>query len=56
MLIGGVNIEWDLERMAAVKSLAAAMMTSFRVAEGILQWWGNQRTVCAILVRAVDLI
>ena len=38
VLMEGVNVEWDLERMAAVRSLAAAMMTSSRVADGILQW------------------
>ena len=38
VLMGGANVEWDLERMAAVRSLAAAMVTSSRVVDGILQW------------------
>ena len=52
--MGGSSVEWDLESKAAVRSLAAAVTTSAGVADGILQWCGNQRTVCAILVRPVD--
>ena len=55
VLMGGSNVEWDLERMEAVRSFAAAVTISAAVADGILQWCGNQRTVCAILLRVVAL-
>ena len=51
---GGRSVEWDLERRAAVRSLAAAAITSSGVADGILQWCGNQRTVWAMRVRLVE--
>ena len=37
VLTGGSNVEWDLERRAAVRSFTAAAMISSCVADGILQ-------------------
>ena len=54
VVVGGNSVEWPLERRAAVRSFAAAMMVSSGVADGILKLCGNHFTVCAILVRPVD--
>ena len=54
VVVGGNSVEWSLERRAAVRSFAAAMMVSSGVADGILKLCGNHFTVCAILVRPVD--
>ena len=54
VLMGGSKVEWDLERRAAVRSLAVAVTIAAGEADGILQWCGNQRTVWAILVQPVE--
>ena len=54
VLIGGSRVEWFLEISAAVRSLAAAMMVSSLVVDIILKLCGNQCTVWAMRVRAVD--
>ncbi len=51
---GGNRVECFLDNSAAVRSFAAAMIVSLGVADGILKLCGNNLTVCAILVRAVD--
>ena len=53
-MIGGRRVSVWVERRAAVRSLAAAIMIWSRVAVGIFRLWGNHFTVSQILVEAVE--
>ena len=52
--IGGRRVSVSVERRAAVRSLAAAMMIWSRVAFGIFKLCGNHLTVSQIRVEAVE--
>lgn len=54
VLAGGTRVEWDFERRAAVRSLAADVINSVGVTDGIRQWCGNQRSVWDIRVQPVE--
>ena len=52
--IGGRRVFVRVERRAAVRSLATAMMIWSRVAVGIFRLWGNHLTVSQIRMEAVE--